>query len=353
MPNSDSGGENGGENVKWAKNGYGDPVRQMGGKFTQEESETVRLAVREYCAAKQVSVDRLCSECEHKADLKGAWMEISKDLPHRSVQSVYRHGLRIMHPFKRGAWTDEECQQLVDLVARLGKKWATIQNRLNRSADACRDKYREIDDNYVKGRWKDAETEHLKKLIRDHLRVDPKASMEDIGKMVEAEGLSLPWAVISKKMGNRSRLSCFKKFQKMTGIVPPSDTRRLKREGPSDAGAAPSRGYDAQSSYDTKQESNDAPDEDMDLLAELASSGAFRANEVQWDTLRVEDAHERWSALIGEWQQQEGVEATDDALTNLPLSELAQLLMDRKSSAKMAAETVEAVDLPNPGTLLV
>jgi hypothetical protein len=56
---------------------------------------------------KEISVTRLCSECDHKAELKGAWTEIAKKLPHRSVQSVYRHGLRQLHPFKRGAWSDE------------------------------------------------------------------------------------------------------------------------------------------------------------------------------------------------------------------------------------------------------
>ena len=103
---------------KWAKNGFGDnvPKRTAGGKFTKEESELVRNAVHEFCAAKQISVDRLCSECEHKAELKGSWNEIAKQLPHRSVQSVYRHGLRLLHPFKRGAWTEDEIHKVSEAV---------------------------------------------------------------------------------------------------------------------------------------------------------------------------------------------------------------------------------------------
>ena len=62
--------------------------------------------------------------------------------------------------------------------------------------------------------------------------------------------------------------------------------------------------------------------------------------------MRVEDGQERWQDLVMEWQQQEGEEATEDALLTLPFYELAQLLLDRKASAKMAAETVEAVNLP-------
>ena len=40
------------------------------GKFSREESETIRNAVEEYCAAKQISTARLCSECDHKAELR-------------------------------------------------------------------------------------------------------------------------------------------------------------------------------------------------------------------------------------------------------------------------------------------
>lgn len=297
-------------------------------------------------------------------------MEIAKNLPNRSVQSVYRHGLRILHPFKRGPWTEDECQKLVDLVAVVGKKWSTIQKRLDRSADSCRDKFREMSDEYVKGRWNDEETDELKRLIRHHLRADPNASMVELGKMVEAEGMTLPWSAISKKIGNRSRLSCFKKFQKMTGIFSPSDSQRSRTKSSSKGTTTASyseelripKNYEAPSSkaatrvtraeelripekygYEVR---NNPGDEDMELLSELAASGANRATGVQWDALRMEDAQERWQALVGEWQQQEGAEATDDAITSLPLFELAQLLLDQKSSAKMAAETVEAVDLP-------
>jgi hypothetical protein len=207
-------------NSKWSKNGYGQQVRKQSGKFSAEETELVRKAVTEFCAAKQISTARLCSECDHKAELKGAWMEIAKTLPHRSVQSVYRHGIRQLHPFKRGAWTDEEVATLVDLVGRLGKKWSAIQGKLHRSADSCRDKYREMSDEYTKGRWKDQETELLKRLIREYVGVDSNMNMIAVGKMVEEQGIQIPWSTISKRMVKRSRLSCFKKWQKMTGLYP-------------------------------------------------------------------------------------------------------------------------------------
>jgi hypothetical protein len=332
------------------------------GKFTKEETETVKQAVEEFCTVRNISVDRLCSECDHKAELKGAWTEIAKALPHRSVQSVYRHGLRQLHPFKRGAWTEAECESLFDLVTRIGKKWSLIGAKINRSADSCRDKYREMDESFIRGRWNDEETEKLKRIIREHLRADPNADMKDLGKMVEQEGLKIAWSVVSKRMGKRSRLSCFKKWQKMTGIYSPSD----QELAPSEPIRHREMGEGTNTEVMTKDEkmipppqavvsaasapggiSNAEADLDMILLSEVTGSNANRSSDVDWDNIRVENARERWQELVEEFQSN----AADDSILAMPLSEIAQHILDQKTSAQRAAETVEAVDLPAPESL--
>lgn len=60
-------------NNKWSKNGFGAPVNKQSGKFTKQESELVRKSVEEYCAAKQISTARLCSECDHKVCMNYEW----------------------------------------------------------------------------------------------------------------------------------------------------------------------------------------------------------------------------------------------------------------------------------------
>jgi hypothetical protein len=274
---------------------------------------------------KQISTARLCSECDHKAELKGAWMEIAKSTPHRSVQSVYRHGLRQLHPFKRGPWTDAECQTLTELIAKMGKKWSAIQIKLDRSADSCRDKYREMSNEFVKGRWKEPETELLKRLIREHLRADPNADIKELGKTVQDENINIPWTAISKKMGKRSRLSCFKKWQKLTGLVSPSDLPPPKKL--------------------PEQE------EDLDtyLLTEIINSADNNNNgEMDWNAIRgIPDPQARWETLLQDYAAAE-VEAAA-LLEKLTPAQVAQLLLERKQvsgDAKLAAATVEAVDLP-------
>mmetsp|Transcript_23796 Transcript_23796/g.68875 ORF Transcript_23796/g.68875 Transcript_23796/m.68875 type:complete len:387 (-) Transcript_23796:150-1310(-) len=370
---------------KWGKNGYGHGVSTVTGKFSKEESEKVRRAVKEYCAEKNISVARLCSECDHKAELKGAWMEIAKVLPERSVQSVYRHGLRQLHPFKRGLWTEEECETLEMLVSQMGKKWATIQDKLGRSADSCRDKYREMSDSFNRGRWKDNETELFKRIIREYLHAEPNADIKELGRMVEAKGIKISWSVISRKMVKRSRLSCFKKWQKITGTsatsehyknsghvsskkddastsndeedtpaVPPSPLptvrparTKVDQPGSRATHAAPTAGAAAAMAVSAAMNNPiriATPTAEMDsyLLSELAAMDVARMSDVDWESIRVENAQERWMELLEEFQS----DVADDSYVSLPLSSLAQFILDRKTSAQQAAETVEAVDLP-------
>lgn len=283
-------------------------------------------------------------------------MKIAERLPHRSVQSVYRHGLRILHPFKRGAWSEDECQVLVALVTRMGKKWSSIQNKMHRSADSCRDKYREMSNEFVKGRWKESETEELKKLIREYVQVDSNVDMKDLGKMVAAQGIVIPWSHISKRMGKRSRLSCFKKWQKMTGLYSPSDSFKkvtvtnLSKNEKASSGekvkASESSSINVASTVNNPI--SPSVDYDLYLLVEVASANATKASDVNWNGIRLENPNQRWMELLEEFQASGEM---DEAMMAMPVSQVAQHMLDRKTSAQRAAETVEAVDLPLPETL--
>ena len=98
----------------------------------------------------------------------------------------------------------------------------------------------------------------------------------------------------------------------------------------------------------TEESPEETVDPDVYLLSELVSLEASKATEINWDDLRAENAQERWYGLLEEWQSS----IMDDSLLALSLSEIAQLILDRKTSAQRAAETVEAVDLPNPLSIL-
>jgi hypothetical protein len=210
---------------------------------------------------------------------------------------------------------------------------------------------------------------------------DPTADIKELGKMVESEGIKIPWSLISKRMNKRSRLSCFKKWQKMTGLFSPSDIYKQppEKEDPATstqqhratstaiptsslksppaahahytaptAGAAAALAAAAGGSVNNPVTAGDSADFDLYLLSELVSLGVTRSSEVNWDGLRLENAQERWNELVEEWLD---TNVNDESLITLPLSEMAQTMLEQKTSAQRAAEMVEAVDLPPPETL--
>jgi hypothetical protein len=259
-------------------------------------------------------------------------MEIAKHLPHRSVQSVYRHGIRQLHPFKRGAWSEQETAVLTELVQRMGKKWSAIQTKLNRSADACRDKYREMSDEYVKGRWKDQEMELLKRLVREHLNVDIVTDMKTLGRMVEDQSIQIPWSTISKRIGKRSRLSCFKKWQKMAGLMSASDEVRRRKQDASGNNGGGGGGIGSGGAGD-------------------ANAAAAKRQKVEGDRDR-DDRHDRDRDVLEGELGNTHVAPTAGAAAAMAAAARAMAAGtgdydEVYNSAKMAEETVEAVDLPD------
>lgn len=386
----------------WMRNGYGE-VNPTTGKFSAAESQTVKTAIEDYCNSHGVTPSRLCSDSDNRTDhLRGAWMDIAQKLPHRTVQSVYRHGLRLMHPFKRGAWSEDETNELLLLVTIHGKKWSEIQSKLNRSADSCRDKHREFHMDYTKGKWGDEESLELINHVKECLKVGENLSLEELGKLADQDSAIVPWSVISQKMKNRSRLSCFKRFQLVTGLkkaMLPSSTTTTSSENATvvNTGTAKKRKRVAATAEpavkaafavneDNASTSGNDDDEplyvkfpdsdpipateplpiqadplvvadvtayDRQLLNHLATSSFTQESEVNWSVVRYPygDAKGRYEELLDKWIEAYGVD--EDEVMDRPLWEVAKEILNQgevagiaeEDQAELAARTVEAVFL--------
>ena len=219
--NNNSNNNNNKLDKTWYRNGYGMIVNEPNhGQFTTTESNQIREAILSYCTEHNVSTNQICSDIDVRSDeLRGAWRKIAQVLGNRTVQSVYRHGLRIMHPFKRGKWTDEEVVLLKELVSKHGKRWALIQKELQRSSESCRDKYRETSVGYRKGTWLEEESNLLENHIREAVGVGKMVTMREIANMIDEKKVNISWIEISNKVKSRARLSCYKRFQKLSGAT--------------------------------------------------------------------------------------------------------------------------------------
>jgi len=176
------------------------------GKFTNAESKLLKISMESYSSKNKISIEMLCHDCINRSKLRGAWLTIAECLPERSVESVYRHGIRLMHKFKRGPWSDVEIEMLEELVEIYGPKWKVIQNQIGRIADACRDKYRERKQGRS-GRWREDEEIALVDAIREHLQINKDVMLNCFPRVI------LPWNEISQKVGSRSRVSCINKWE--------------------------------------------------------------------------------------------------------------------------------------------
>lgn len=332
---------------KWWKNGHGVVLTSpKKGKYSAEETKILKEAMEDYCQTNKISAARLCDESDKRSDhLRGAWLQIAQALPDRTLQSVYRHGIRLFHPFKRGVWTEAETNQLLLLVSTHGKKWAYIQKKLNRSADCCRDKYREVwNDNLQKGKWTEDESRLLIRYVRDALNVNDDVPLKDLQSLISQArsskgSIALSWEGISAKMINRGRLSCCNHFRQLCGAA---NSSRLHKPISTKVTSTTIKSSNSSSSNDMKctsngknslqgNESQDVGNKrsyEWELLNTIASSNYNRETDVPWNTLRypLGDAKEKWFTLADEWSLRHGCDL-DLVMEEKTVSELANIIL--------------------------
>lgn len=174
----------------------------------------------------------------------GMWKYVSKSLPNRTIKSVAAAGLRMFHPnAKKGRWKDEEDSKLLRLAKELGNRWSEISTHMGRTAEACRDRWKEIrlENQKRKGPWSESEVELLKQTVTEFLERRAQAlassTREDVERSMRREVLDdINWVAISSAVGTRSGLQCMEKWYDqlrpsmiVTGEWGIGDDRRMLR----------------------------------------------------------------------------------------------------------------------------
>ncbi|CAM9215166.1 unnamed protein product, partial [Hapterophycus canaliculatus] len=203
-----------------------------------------------------------------------AWATIALCLPNRPPISVYRHGIRQLHGLKMGPWTSEEVVQLQHLVKTRGKQWKAIEKEINRSADACRDKYREIIPFQQQGAWTAIE----EKLLNDFViaRMDGGEDMSE-SMLTGDEKVEVPWAEAVKVVNTRNRIACQKKWDYL------QMQRRRKRQSLESCTTANGR-YTASAN--------------LGFVEALLQTAAEDESELTWNSLPYPRARLRWKTLL-------------------------------------------------------
>lgn len=233
------------------------------GKFSDEEQRKMWEAMKHFCSRNRMELSeglQLLSAREkgYAAMYAAMTTAVAASIEGRSLRAVRRYVLETFHPAaRRGAWTTEGRVALVQAVQELGTKWIAIGQRIGRLPRDCRTRWRDhgkADRAFyqehrsqgtpdvvaggtadsakpatsIKTCWSDQEINLLCETVA---YVCEKMSMD------ANEDGSLPWALISSKVGTRSPSGCQRKWKEIQS--------QLKR-GFSDKDIASNRRSDGQ-----------------------------------------------------------------------------------------------------------
>ncbi|BBN01668.1 hypothetical protein Mp_2g09320 [Marchantia polymorpha subsp. ruderalis] len=178
------------------------------GFFSEEEDERIKRACFAWLRMKNLDekdgVKMLFSTMKHP-EVRGAWLDIARCLPDRSVKLIYTRGERLLAGHKRGKWSQEELQQLRELRLKYGNNWKTAAQYSERSGQLMKDKWRHMRIETKRGRWTESEYNLLSAYVRWSLRIKDHVGRKENDRRIIRDDIN--WEIISEKL-LRTSASC-------------------------------------------------------------------------------------------------------------------------------------------------
>ncbi|KAJ4291380.1 hypothetical protein N0V88_005973 [Collariella sp. IMI 366227] len=194
---------------------------------TREQNQIVRAVerVREDESFSQEEINQIIHEnpqANGKAVHHRLWSAIQDACPSRPRRKLKEWCRQRFHNFVgRGAWTQEQDDELANLVEVHGKKWSLIGGLINRHQKDARDRWR----NYLVCResvkmsaWSEEEEQHLRDAVENAIEKIRASQSADASKAPEE---LVNWLDISETLDRtRSRLQCMEKWRRMCAAEP-------------------------------------------------------------------------------------------------------------------------------------
>ena len=135
------------EKRKWKEN---EKKQYKKGKLTPEEEKIIINSLCEYAFENNLSKNELLNLIIEKQNKNNKiWPKIGECLPNRKIQSIHNFCHRKFNPYNyKGKWSLKDEKILLNLVKEYGKKWEKIGKELERTATNCKDKYKNLGENY-------------------------------------------------------------------------------------------------------------------------------------------------------------------------------------------------------------
>ena len=206
---------------------------QKFGEWSAEEKDEVNTRVKDWANAHGHGTDFEAQKHDYlfnrrtkqggrgarlAASERKAFLEIAHGFATRNPKQVYafisRHYNSNNH---KGKWSEEEKKTLLTLVGEMGQKWNKIGEKLERSGQSCRDKWRMLKNSPKQGDWSPEEVSKLTQYVTEWFAA--QGAQPGCGPAEGSEHLGLldniNWKTISEKLGTRSENTCMQKWYRI------------------------------------------------------------------------------------------------------------------------------------------
>lgn len=283
------------------------------GPWTNEELSSLGRVVSEFRDENnmtQYELNSMIHERPEKANSlhQNFWNKADATISQRTRKQVVERTRRLYNNFTaRGTWTEEQKEELHELLEKHGNKFSEIAGMLNRDQKDIRDYWRNqylVHETQIKSRWSKEEEQHLQQVVEEALGKIQimRENNDQFRPRPRATGLDdeslLDWQQISAAMGlTRSRQQCKWKWSDLRekGVVGDGSIV-LPRQTRSDAAGSGKLvngiSEDLANARDDFRVMGD--DEKLRLVESIHDSGVHNDGAIRWSRLVDEHFRLKW-----------------------------------------------------------
>ncbi|OQU79960.1 hypothetical protein SORBI_3007G053700 [Sorghum bicolor] len=192
--------------------GSGEIELVHGRRFTSEEDAKLMEAMVKYAEMRQLGEKGLemIGDCKKYPELKGCWPEIAKSLPHRPTDAVYKRARILLQRSAERKWTEEEREIVRRFVEKNGRNWRVLAKELGKNEIHVKDLWRRMKPkNLRRGHWTQDEYQNLFDLVNLDLRMKAHQYFDPGHRQIRD---NISWEAISDKLTTRNNHECCQKW---------------------------------------------------------------------------------------------------------------------------------------------
>ncbi|KAH0685803.1 hypothetical protein KY285_016361 [Solanum tuberosum] len=181
-----------------------------GKRFSKLEDEVVKEAVHKYIEIHNLGEEGLKKVLNSRSypEIKGCWKEIGRAIPYRPSTAVYSRGQILFRRSESRKWTEEEYEMVLKFQKEHGNKWRDLADELGKHRWHVKDTWRRLK-HQNKGQWTQEEYQNLFDLVNTDLRL--KLSEEKKSKHGMLRD-NIAWGAISECLSTRIGANCCSKW---------------------------------------------------------------------------------------------------------------------------------------------